>query len=109
MRMGVDTAIPCGLIINELVSNSLKHAFTNQTDNLIEINLKKQNGKSYLLTVSDNGCGFPENIDFRNTSSLGMQLVSTLVNQLDGTIQLNCENGSMFTIMFSDLGYKERL
>ena len=110
--MDVDAAIPCGLIINELVSNSLKHAFpvkANQKENKrtlkkvkneIRIELHHSaDGKNNLI-VRDNGIGFPENIDFRNTESLGLQLVITLTDQLDGMIELNRKKGTEFRIIF---------
>lgn len=76
--LGIDTAIPCGLIINELVSNSLKHAFPGCRKGEISITLhysdesSAEDPPSLILTISDNGIGFPENLDFRNTESLGL-------------------------------------
>lgn len=86
--MGIDLAIPCGLIINELISNSLKHAFSSNTKGKIEVIVNKDNDMYYLI-VRDNGTGFPDNLDFRNTQTLGMQLVITLAEQLQGKIELN--------------------
>ena len=99
VQLGVDTAIPCALIINELVSNSLKHAFPDGRTGAVTIALRRANGV-HMLTVADNGVGFPRDVDFRATDSLGMQLVVTLVNQLEGTIELNRENGTAFAISF---------
>ncbi|HED06480.1 MAG TPA: PAS domain S-box protein, partial [Ignavibacteria bacterium] len=90
--LGVDTAILCGLIINELISNSLKHAFPNGKKGEIFIGLSKDAGNRFILIVKDNGIGFPKEIDFRNTESLGLQLVTTLTDQLGGTVELN-KNG----------------
>jgi PAS domain S-box-containing protein len=109
VSMGIDTAIPCGLIINELVSNSLKYAFPDGRKGNIEIEMKKSGVYMFVLTVSDDGIGLPGNIDFRNTVSLGLQLVITLTEQLDGTIELNQENGTKFTITFKDQEYDERI
>ena len=75
----IDTAIPCGLIINELITNSLKHAFPNLTNGQINIKLT-QNDDKFILIITDNGIGFPEMLDFRNTESLGLQLINSLVN-----------------------------
>jgi len=106
--LGVDTTIPCGLIINELVSNSLKHAFPPEGDRPagregeIRIGLSSDNDK-FTLMVSDNGFGFPKDLDFRNTESLGLQLVNTLVAQLEGTIELDRSAGMAFKITFTDL------
>jgi PAS domain S-box-containing protein len=106
MLLGIDTAIPCGLIINELVSNSLKHAFPEKHGE-IYVNLHRDNGR-FTLIVSDNGVGFPQNVDFRNTDSLGLQLVCTLTDQLDGAIELNRTGGTEFKITFGEIKYKER-
>src|SRR5919108_3819493 len=91
VSLGIDVAIPCGLIINELVSNSLKHAFPEGREGEISISLQggATNLSNFILTVSDNGIGFPKNLDFRNTESPGLQLVTILVEQIGGTIELN--------------------
>jgi len=89
----VDTAIPCGLIVNELITNCLKHAFPGDDKGEICIELLKTDDK-HVLNVKDNGVGFPEDIDFKNTKSLGLQLVNNLVSQVDGTIELDGSNGS---------------
>lgn len=123
--LGIDTAIPLGIIINELVSNSLKHAFPQGEKGEIRIKLCKaeesvknksisnstnnigakssvNKSSQYLLVVSDNGLGFPEDLDFRNTGSLGLQLVNILVEQLEGTIELQKEIGTTFKILFRE-------
>jgi len=96
----ITTAIPCGLIINELVTNALKHAFPHQRDGTITVSMTPSNTDSLILTVSDTGIGFPEGIDFRNTTTLGMQLVTSLVEQLEGTITLDRSEGTRFRIEF---------
>ena len=107
--LNIETAIPCGLIISELVSNSLKYAFPN--DNVmgeIFIGLCSRS-QGYELIVSDNGVGLPENIDFNNIeSSLGLRLVYMLVKQIEGSIKLEKEKGPVFKIMFKELTYKKR-
>jgi two-component sensor histidine kinase len=99
--LAIDKAVPCGLILNELVSNSLKHAFPNGQTGEIRIELRTDQKQQLILKVGDSGIGFPEDIDFCNTTSLGLQLVNTLVNQLDGTIELSRNNGTEFKIRFS--------
>ena len=96
----ITTAIPCGLIINELVTNALKHAFPHQQDGTITISMTPSTNDSLILTVSDTGIGFPKDIDFRNTTTLGMQLVTSLVEQLEGTITLDRSEGTRFRIEF---------
>jgi two-component sensor histidine kinase len=140
--LGMDTAVPLGIIINELVSNSLKHAFVNQKEGEIYIELysnelykeytpidassedqipknpqtnpgiiiNKETNKltriaesregKLVLIVRDNGIGFPKELDFRNTNSLGLQLVTALVEQLEGSIKLDITKGTKFEIRF---------
>jgi len=95
----LDTSIPLGLILNELVSNSLKHAFPDGEGGAIAINLHSRNA-SVEMAVSDTGIGFPEDLDFMDTKSMGMQLVVILVDQLEGTIDLKRSNGTEFIITF---------
>lgn len=109
IQVDVDTAIPCGLIVNELVTNSLKHAFPNFKKGNIQIDLRTDKGGNYVLSVGDDGIGFPEKLDFRNTSTLGLQLVITLVEQLSGQIELKNETGATFEIKFPGAGYKKRV
>ncbi|MGB9941418.1 sensor histidine kinase, partial [Methanosarcina sp.] len=139
--LGMDTAVPLGIIVNELVSNSLKHAFAGEKEGEIyielhrskELNSNKENSTSQeknpgssgkrksrypnnertghngavqncqdrlTLIVRDNGMGFPEKLDFRNTTSLGLQLVTTLVDQIEGEIELDRSRGTGFKIRF---------
>ncbi len=96
----IDTAILCGLIINELISNSLKHAFPNGKGGIVELSLINKNNL-YQLILKDNGVGFPPDVDFRNTESLGLQLVTTLTDQLGGKINLVCNGWTEFNIEFT--------
>ncbi|MBD1920225.1 PAS domain S-box protein [Microcoleus sp. FACHB-831] len=102
VQLGIDTAIPCGLIINELVSNSLKYAFPSGRSGEIIIDLHWEDDTELILSVSDNGIGFPQNVDFKNTESLGLQLVIALTNQLDGNIELNRDIGTEFKLKFPE-------
>ncbi|WP_199296625.1 histidine kinase dimerization/phosphoacceptor domain -containing protein [Leptolyngbya sp. FACHB-711] len=104
--LNIDTAIPCGLIINELVSNTLKHAFPTPTsENEILIEISPTSDNRFILTVQDNGIGFPLELDFRNTESLGLELVCVFTEQLEGTIELDRTEGTgtTFRITFSEL------
>jgi PAS domain S-box-containing protein len=109
LKIGVDTAIPCGLIINELVSNSLKHAFPGEYSGTIEVALFLDKLDYFHLSIKDNGIGFPDSIDFRNTSSLGLQLIITLTEQLEGNISMNNSGGTEFQIVFKKDDYKKRV
>ncbi len=101
--LGIETAVPCGLIINELVSNSLKHAFPEGRKGEIRVGFHSERDNRFVLTINDNGLGFPADVDFRNAQSLGMQLVCTLVNQIDGAIELHREHGTEFRIAFTEI------
>ena len=90
----MDTAVPLGIIVNELISNSLKHAFRNRRGGEIRIRLCREEMSNethmslFSLTISDDGKGIPENIELGKLESLGLQLVNTLVDQLSGKIEL---------------------
>ncbi len=102
VRLPIDTAIPCGLIINELVSNCLKHAFPGMGKGEVRVSLRSING-SIELIVADNGVGIPEDFDFENTESLGLHLVTILVEgQLSGKITLSRKEGTEFCITFGE-------
>lgn len=98
---GIDTALPCGLIINELVTNSIKHAFPDYSIGTLTVKLYKLATGKYSLQVKDDGKG-AEAIDFENTTSLGMELVKTLTEQLEGEIKVNSNGGTEITIDFYD-------
>ncbi|HEY9597510.1 MAG TPA: PAS domain-containing protein [Cyanophyceae cyanobacterium] len=96
----VETAIPCGLIINELVSNSLKYAFPGNRQGEIKVEFKANNNDTLMLIVRDNGIGIPQEFDIETTTSLGLTLVQGLVEQLDGTLSVDCSQGTEFKIIF---------
>lgn len=104
--LGVDTAIPLGLIVNELVSNALKHAFPDGRHGEIALWLTRIEDEAdqhwYELVVQDNGKGFPDNVDYRNTDSLGLQLVQVLSRQLRGHVELSVNGGTRFSLHFPE-------
>ncbi len=109
--LNINTAIPCGLIVNELVSNSLKHAFPEGRGGEVAVELRRVPEDGYLLLVRDDGIGFPEGLDIRKTETLGMQVVTTLVSQIDGRLEFekaNRSGGTAFTLQFNDLPQKKR-
>jgi PAS domain S-box-containing protein len=106
--LGIDTVIPLGLIINELVTNSVKYAFPNNKKGKIMIKLEIE-GDLYVLTVSDDGVGIPENIKPENTDTLGLQLVISLIDQIDGEYDLNQTKGTEYIIKFKEILYKKRI
>jgi PAS domain S-box-containing protein len=99
VTLPLDMAVPCGLILNELLSNCFKHAFPGETAGDITVTLT-QEADSVTLMVRDNGCGFPAHLDFRDTESLGLQLVCALTEQLRGSIMLERNRGTAFTLTF---------
>ncbi len=106
-KMELETAIPLGLLINEIISNSLTYAFPGDRKGEIIVNLEKNDDK-FVLAVSDNGVGIPDDINFEKAKTLGFQLINNLVNQLDGEIKLDTTKGTAFTVKFSELKYKKR-
>lgn len=107
VRLGVDLAVPCGLIVNELISNSLKYAFPAQRSGTIAVEIKHMQDESILLRVADDGVGLPPDVGFWNTKTLGLRLVRTLVRQIDGEIELGGPPGAEFRIRFSADGARE--
>ncbi|RXA20565.1 PAS domain-containing protein [Methanosarcina sp. MSH10X1] len=125
--LGVDTAVSLGIIINELFTNSFKYAFPAGAGGEISISLAREKSteeiagnrspditlpgspgrlsganESYKLTYADNGKGFPEALDFRNSETLGLQLVNALIDQIEGSLDLEKENGTKFIIKFKN-------
>jgi two-component sensor histidine kinase len=100
VNLSLDQAIPCGLILNELISNSIKYAFPGNREGKIRIELYREGGKIYF-NVSDNGVGLPDNLDVENTDSLGLQLVYILISQLDGDITVISKKGTTFLFNFT--------
>ena len=122
IHLDMDVAISLGIIVNELVSNSMKHAFPSEKSGEIHISFCKKanftsnydnsglepsctgkNNLNYIITVSDNGKGIPDEVEFPNTDSLGFQLVNLLVEQIDGCVELNRSQGTKFTIWFRNM------
>jgi PAS domain S-box-containing protein len=104
ISLNINTAIPCGLIINELLTNSLKHAFPEGKEGEIKIAVHSMNENTIELVVGDNGKGISEDVDFRTTKSLGLQLVTMLAeNQLHGAIILDRSKGTEFTITLKEV------
>lgn len=105
IMLDINIAIPLGLILNELVTNAMKHAFGE--DRSGEINVKfHSNDVEYTLTVSDNGIGIPEEIDYKNTDSLGLRIVNSLTDQIKGKIELDRAGGTTFKIKFKEPEFK---
>ncbi|MCK9150404.1 PAS domain S-box protein [Methanobacterium alcaliphilum] len=102
----INTAVPLGLIVNELITNSMKYAFPKGESGDIEI-FFRHTGDEFILRIKDDGVGIPRDLDIFNTTTLGLQLVTNLTNQIDGKIELNRENGTDFEITFKEPHYTD--
>ena len=111
VSFNIETAIPLGLIINELISNALKHAFPEGKKGSIAVELTQdKKTEEYILTVTDDGIGFPEVTDYRNTETFGLQLANMLTaEQLHGTMELDRTKGTSFRIVFKEQKYRKRI
>lgn len=105
--LNIETSIPCGLILIELLTNSIKYAFP-KGEGEIKVEFKKDDD-NFMFIVSDSGVGLKDDFDFRSTDSLGFQLVNNLVNQIDGNIELDKAHGTKFIMRFQELKYKDRI
>ncbi len=108
IEFDLDTAIPCGLILNELVSNAIKYAFPGNKKGEIIISLKEIQDDQVALSVKDNGIGIPEDFDPENSASLGLQLVNSLVRQLEGTVEFKNNGGLEVIVVFRKPGFKNK-
>lgn len=99
VSLDMDTAMPCGLLVNEIVSNAYKYAFPGSMEGEIKIQLSRNDGK-VTMKISDNGIGLPEGFSIENAESLGMQLIQALTSQIDGELSVSREGGASFTITF---------
>ena len=109
IELNIETANPCGLIINELVSNALEHGFRDRDQGNIWLQLKHNDDNQISLIIQDDGVGFKEDVDFYNSDSLGLELVCTLVEQVEGIIKLEQTKGTKIEIVFDELDYKSRI
>jgi two-component sensor histidine kinase len=100
VSLDLDTAIPVGLITNELVTNSLKYAFAGRAVGEIAVRLTKSETGDFLLMISDNGVGFPENFNFDKATSLGLRLVRILSKQMRARLEISNGMGTQFRVYF---------
>ncbi|MCM4151341.1 histidine kinase [Arenibacter sp. N53] len=104
VKLGIDTAIPLGLLINEVITNALKYGIKDNDEGEIHIELLKSSSKDYILYIGDDGEGFPENISHKNTKSLGLKLIHNLARQLKGSINRDLsKKGTNYIVKFSDI------
>ncbi|MGB5822345.1 MAG: sensor histidine kinase [Saonia sp.] len=107
IKLGIDTAIPLGLLINETITNALKYGIKDDNEGEISISLKKEDTKDYVLSIGDNGIGFSDQINFKNTKSLGLKLIHNLARQLKGSITRDStKKGTNYIIRFQEIGQR---
>ncbi|MEG4216247.1 PAS domain S-box protein [Microcoleus sp. Pol14C6] len=107
--LNIETAIPCGLIINEVVSNSLKYAFRQSLAGEINIEFNELSSQELQLIIQDNGSGFPAGFDVKNAETLGLRLVIMLSGQLEASIAIDSQCGTCYTLIFKELNYRRRI
>jgi two-component sensor histidine kinase len=107
IELGIDTAIPLGLLINETITNSLKYGIKDDSEGEIHIELKKEDENDYVLTIGDNGIGISEAVDPKTTKSLGLKLIYNLARQLKGSITRDwSRKGTNYIIKFKDVAHE---
>jgi two-component sensor histidine kinase len=94
----INIAVPCGLVVNELISNALKHAFPRGQSGQVSVNLRKESGDQVVLSVSDNGVGIPDDLNIEQTTTLGLQLVLLLADQLRAHVMIRRSNPTCFEL-----------
>ncbi len=109
INLSLETAHTCGLIVNELIANSLEHGFVGRKGGNIWLELKQAESCGLRLQIKDDGIGIPDNIDFFNSDSLGLKLVRILTRQLEGELSVEQNQGTCFTIQFGELDYCDRI
>jgi two-component system, sensor histidine kinase PdtaS len=102
IQLDIDTAIPLGLITNELATNAYKYAFVDNTEGKIKIDFCRTDGYKYLLRISDNGKGLPQGFDLENSTTLGLKLVKILTKQIKAKLDFHAKNGTEFNVVFSE-------
>ena len=107
MKLGIDTVIPLGLIINEIITNSVQYAFPEEPSGKINLSLKRKED-NLILKISDTGIGIPETINITNPKTLGLNLINGLTTQLDGILKLTRTHGTNYNITFKEQYYKKR-
>lgn len=107
--LDVNSAIPCGLILNELISNAFKHAFPGGRPGLVRIGLRRKPDDTVEIRVADDGVGLPEGVDFRQGETLGLQIIHLLAEQLDGALDVDRTKGTAVTLTFRESKYKRRV
>ncbi|WP_319414725.1 histidine kinase dimerization/phosphoacceptor domain -containing protein [Marispirochaeta aestuarii] len=103
IQLNITSAVPCGILINELITNAIKHAFRDRSEGRIHVSLEKKTGThTIVLTVKDNGSGLNPDFSLESSASLGMRLIQLLTSQLDGTLSYSSNQGATFSVEFEE-------
>ncbi len=109
LLLDINSAIPCGLILNELISNAIKHAFPGDRTGLVRIGLRRTPEGAVELRVADDGVGLPEGLDIQKAETLGLQIVHLLIEQLEGVLEVDRTRGTAVTLTFREPKYRPRV
>jgi PAS domain S-box-containing protein len=107
--VNIETAMPCGLIVNELVTNAIKYAFPDCARGQVLLECRRTSDGQILLTVRDTGVGIPAHIDLKKATSLGLRITTNLAHQLKGAVEIDVSNGTCFSLKFAELAYQNRI
>ncbi|MHA1395680.1 MAG: sensor histidine kinase, partial [Promethearchaeota archaeon] len=102
IHLDLNKAIPFGMLLNEIITNALKHAFPGKNKGELSIRLYRDGNKRIRLYVADNGNGIPEDVDLNNPETMGLQLINDLTHQLDGEIKIKSDNGTRINLIFPE-------
>ncbi len=108
VQLDVEQAIPCGLILNELVTNALKYAFKERSSGLITVTLSQIGNEEIILAVADDGVGLPDGFNWKKSKSMGLPIVGILARQLDGSVEVESRAGLKVTVRFPQRALVER-
>jgi two-component sensor histidine kinase len=103
--LDINTAIPCGLLVSELISNALKHAFPDGRKGEVAVSMTSIENGSFTLTVRDDGVGLNRDLDLKDSDSFGLQLVDMLSEQLQGSVSIQRNGGTAFTVQCKELSF----
>jgi two-component sensor histidine kinase len=106
--LDINTVIPLGLILNEILTNTFKYAFPGDTEGTVNIWFREDEHKEFLLEVADDGVGLPPDFHEKKTGSLGMRLIHSLTEQIKGTLEINSDQGTQIRIKFPELKYSKK-
>jgi two-component sensor histidine kinase len=109
LMLDINTVIPLGLILNEILTNTFKYAFPGDADGIVEVKFIKKENNEFLLEVCDDGAGLPPDFHEKKTESLGMRLIHSLTEQIRGELEINSDHGTQVRVKFQELNYPKKI